>query len=255
MWQRSAGCGFSRSSRHSAAAVSNNRHLSSRHRASLTRSRIDVRSRVRSDWSSWWSERGVPLVLHSPPAPHFPWPPARASFEQSLATERLGAADVQLGAAAEKLVAGLREAGMQRPELSEIATGFFLAGQLEAIHPDGTPLAGHKRWNASVGRSLSFDDYLLDLFFEPPGHYRAVAMAVTGSDAAERMRPSHATYFGFGSALSQPIAALTLEARRVTAFVYTFQRERGGVLIPGYQGSPDGMTHLKASGLLDVIDR
>ena len=81
-------------------------------------------------------------------------------------------------------------------------------------------------------------------------------MAVTAEEPTESSTEARLPSTSEGAKTLPPeMAKLPFAGHQVFALVYTFQRYDGAKMVPNYDGSPSGLTHLVASGLWDALQR
>jgi HEAT repeat protein len=189
--------------------------------------------------------------------PQFPWPPPPWSFKEVVPKNLLGVHDADLGRVADRLATALRAASPDYDYgLFEIPGGFVLLARLERITPDGTRLPGRDGWSEDPIVATSLEDYLIDLFFSPPGYYRLVAFAITNEEPIKPAPEAELPRFGEGAkSLPDRIAQLPFSDRQGYALIYTFKRYDGAKMVLNYQGSPSGLSHLVASGIWGALER
>jgi HEAT repeat protein len=199
----------------------------------------------------------VPLSGRVENFPQFPWPPPPWSFKEIVPKNLLGAQNVDLSRVADRLATALRAASPDYDYgLFEIPGGFVLLARLERITPDGTRLPGRGGWSEDPIVATSLEDYLIDLFFSPPGYYRVVAFAITNEEPIKPAPEAELPRFGEGAkSLPDRIAQLPFSDRQAYALIYTFKRYDGAKMVLNYQGSPSGLSHLVASGIWGALGR
>jgi len=198
----------------------------------------------------------VPQSGSSESFPSFPWPPPKWSFKEVIPTKLLGNGGATLGDASARIVTALRRASQDYDYgLFEIPGGFIVLARLERINADGTPLRGRSRWDDRPQTPSNLTDYLVELFYSPPGYFRIIAFAVTGEEPIETSDTAQLPDFSSGAkTLPDDIAQLPLAGREAYALVYTFERRGGGELTVNYQGSPSGLTHLINAGIWGALE-
>jgi hypothetical protein len=187
--------------------------------------------------------------------PQFPWPPPSWSFKELVPKTLVGQDDSSLGQVSDRLAAAIRIAS---PDYDYgffgIPNGFLMLARLERINPDGSPYPGRLRWNSSPIPPNSLSEYLVNLFFSPPGYFRVVALAVTGEEPTKTQPDAKLPSPSEGAkTLPEEIAKLPFGGHQVFALVYTFQRYDGGRMALNYESSPSGLTHLVASGIWGAL--
>jgi hypothetical protein len=201
--------------------------------------------------------RPVPTSGRAEAFPEFPWPPPPWSFKEIVPKELVGADRSDLGQVLERLTTAIRAANRDYDYgLFGVPGGFVLLARLERIQPDGTPFAGRDRWNANPIPAKSLEDWLVGLFFSPPGYYRVVAFAVTNEEPIETAPGSELPRVAEGAkTLPDNVAKLPFADRNVYALIYTFQRYDGAKMVLNYEGSPSGRGHLDASGIWHALEK
>jgi hypothetical protein len=197
----------------------------------------------------------VPISYHGKAFPTFPWPPPPWSFKELVSRNMVGDDGSTLGQVADRLVAAVRLASPDYDYgVFDLPSGFVLLARLEHINPDGTPYPGRERWDQSPERPHSLSEYLLDLFFSPPGYFRIIALVVTSEEPLETQSNTELPSPNEGAkALPETVAKRPFTGHQVFALVYTFRRFDGGKMVPNYEGSPSGLTHLIAAGIWPAL--
>jgi HEAT repeat protein len=183
--------------------------------------------------------------------PDFPWPAPRWSFKEVVPRSFFGNEKTTLGEVSDRLVAAVRGASPDFDYgLFSIPGGFVTLARLERINADGSPYPGRLRWDSDLISPQSLEEYLVDLFFSPPGYFRVIAFAITDKEPIRSDQDAKLPSISEGAKLlPKEIADLPFSGRQVFALVYTFQRYDGAKMVLNYDSSPSGLTHLIASGI------
>jgi hypothetical protein len=186
-----------------------------------------------------------------PRLPTFPWPPPTWSFKEIVPRDLVGSDDVTLGQVSDRLASAIRAASADYDYgLFGIPNGFVMLARLERINPDGTPYPGRLRWDSNPIPPQTLNEYLIDLFFGPPGYFRVIALAVSSEEPIETQQKAILPSTAHGAkTLPEEIARLPFKGHQLFALVYTFERYNGAKMVLNYEGSPSGLTHLVTSGI------
>jgi hypothetical protein len=181
----------------------------------------------------------------------FPWPAPPWSFKELIPEDMLPQADASLAEVSARIVAAVRSASADYDYgLFGLPDGFVVLARMERIRADGMPYSGAERWSNEPLPAQSLEEYVTDLFFDPPGYFRTIAFAVTGDEpSATDATVSLPAPNAGAKSLPPALGRLSYGARHTYALVYTFERVDGGKMTLNYAGSPSGLTHLKASGI------
>jgi hypothetical protein len=205
------------------------------------------------------SEEPVPNPAHTPPLPHFPWPPPKPSA-RLLIPHRVFSDSRTLGDEAGTITEALRSKGYAEITYWSVPDGVAVVTRLEHIYPDGRPFASG-RWAISDEgmQTLSIRDYINRLFGVDEGFYRVVVFVITdqgfGSSAAQTSEAEAQGWLSDGfQALPEELAATKLSSRySCTALIYEFRKAHGqapALLLPSQIGAQE---HMVASGLWSAI--
>lgn len=159
-----------------------------------------------------------------------------------------------LGKLYDRLVTALSKAssGFEWGLFGNVPKGFALVARMERIKDDGTPYPGPARWLSEGTPLITLSDFLGNLFFEKPGHFRIISFVVTDDvnfqgDTSAKL-PS----------ISSGARDMPRELRQVPygpdlqllALVYTFERKSGAQITAWEGGAPSAQQHLAAAGVL-----
>jgi hypothetical protein len=190
--------------------------------------------------------------------PQFPWPPPKASAEETIPAKWLRTeTTTTLGDVAEKLEKALKLADYEQWSYYTVPRGFALATHLEKIEADGTPLPGADRWKIGTPTlaNLSLLAFIKALAGAPAGDYRAIIFVVTDAQwvqtAAVPVEGQIAGWAGGGAnALPATLGAMRFsEAYRAQALVYQFRKrgtKQAEYVLPS---RVSGETHLEKGGI------
>lgn len=128
--------------------------------------------------------------------------------------------------------------------------GFAVVARMERVGADGTPLPGQARWMKEGSPTLSFLEFLGDLFFERPGYFRVVAFVLT-NDANPGNDPNARLPEPEEGALAMPpeLAQAPLTDQQLLALVYSFERRGSAQIQPWKDGAPSPREHLERAGI------
>jgi len=207
--------------------------------------------------------RGADEVrIGSAEPPPFPWPPPKASAEQSIPDKWLRTGQhPTLARVASKLDKALRLAHYPQWRYYAVPHGFALATHLEHIEADGAPLAGDDRWKIGSPSlaSLSLFEFVKALARAPAGEYRAIVFIVTDAEWAQSATPAgEAEVLGWASggleALPPSIGSLPYgPGYRAQALIYQLRKRAGQpaeIILPS---AITGEEHLDKSGLWEPL--
>ena len=219
------------------------------HRGQLPSTCSQSRGRPRSDRPY---SGGRCTQRHSRRASQFPWLPPRGPSRKSC-RNLVGNDAATLNQISERLTAIASPVRCDYG-LFGIKDGFVVLARLERINADGSPYPGRQRWDQNPVMPGSLKEYLVDLFFSPPGFFRVIALAVTAEEPTETQSDAQLPLISKGAKqLPDAIAKLPLAGRQIFALVYTFERYDGAKLSLNYPSSPSGLSHLAASGILGAL--
>jgi hypothetical protein len=181
----------------------------------------------------------------------FPWPAPPWSFKELLPDGLVAESGASLADVSARIVAAVRSASVDYDYgLFGLPDGFVVLARMERIRADGTPYAGRERWSNEPLPAKTLEEYVIDLFFDPPGYFRTIAFAVTGNEpSATDATASLPAPMAGAKSLPAELGRLSYGERHTYALVYAFERVDGGKMSLNYAGSPSGLTHLKASGI------
>lgn len=190
--------------------------------------------------------------------PQFPWPPPKASAEETIPAKWLRTeTTTTLADVAEKLEKALKLADYEEWSYYAVPRGFALATHLEKIESDGTPLPGADRWKIGTPTlaNLSLLAFIKALAGAPAGDYRAIVFVVTDAQWVQTAAaPSEEQIQGWAgggaNALPATLGAMRFsDAYRAQALVYQFRKKgtkKAEYVLPS---RVSGETHLEKGGV------
>lgn len=184
--------------------------------------------------------------------PHLPWPPPPPSsmitFGREMDRATLGRPEETLAQIERRLVRRLLRAdpGFDS-RLFGIPNGFAMVAKLEQIDERGRPLPGTERWLDVRPPPRTMSDYLLRLFFAPPGYYRNFVFLFTDLSNFRFGTSPLADMRGGGTVLPPEIARQPFASKHAYVLVYSFERRDRGRARPFTRLG--GLAHLEGAGL------
>jgi tetratricopeptide (TPR) repeat protein len=193
--------------------------------------------------------------------PRFPWPPPKASAEDTISRELLvgNVEHPRLATVAQAIETAFRQAGYGKKSYYSVPSGFAMASQIEQINEDGSPKESVDRWSLEVLpiRHFSLGLYLNALFRARPGYYRVIVFIVTSkafSQSNTKVSEADARLWISSGLNKLPEEIGNQEyspAYSCTALIYEFKKT--GKHADLIEQRISGETHLQKSGLLAAL--
>jgi tetratricopeptide (TPR) repeat protein len=193
--------------------------------------------------------------------PQFPWPPPKASAEDTIPRELL-VGNVEhplLATVAQAMESAFRQAGYGKKSYYSVPSGFAMASQIEQINEDGSPKESTDRWSLEMVpiRHFSLGSYLNALFRAQPGYYRVIVFVITSKAFSQRgnVTPEESKVWVWSglNKLPEEIGNQAYSpAYTCTALIYEFKRTGKHADLMEQSGIT-GEIHLQKAGLLTAF--
>ncbi len=195
-----------------------------------------------------------PQALARPP--DFPWPPPAPSGQivlPDVVFRRAQTAVPTLYSVGMRIINALRDAEYWTYRVYGVPNGFALVTRLEQIDKSGAPLSWPFRFADPDEPQFSLLDILRKLYIAPPGRYRLIVFVV--SDERFENRRETLTRIDAKNLIETGVNHLPFDLDRmefthahvVTALIYEFAREAGGIPSTRIPGEIEAVDRLRRS--------